>query len=128
MFYPVWSRVVIGNYRYMPGVIFGVQRRCIREKTYPGLIETRESDSVNGLIYFDVSHEDICRLDMFEGNFYQRCKKPCKLEDGKIVDTDTYLFRKEFYHLLENKPWDCKWFETKGIYEFIRRYKGFETI
>jgi gamma-glutamylcyclotransferase (GGCT)/AIG2-like uncharacterized protein YtfP len=127
MFWPVWSKVVTGNYKSMPGKIFGVQRKCIKEETYPCIVGTETDESVEGIVYFHVIHEDICRLDLFEGQYYRRRKKKCMLADGRLIDTETYLFRKEFYHLVEDKDWDMKRFESEEIYHFINRYKGFCT-
>lgn len=125
MFQPVWSKVVTGNYKFARGKIYGVQRKSIKDETYPCLIETDAEESVDGMVYFNVGHEDISRLDLFEGEYYRRCKKKCVSADGMLIDAETYLFRKEFYHLVDDKDWDLKWFESKGIYHFINCYKGF---
>ena len=125
MFQPVWSKVVKGEYGSMTGKIYGVQRKCVRGETYPCLIGADNDQSVEGTVYFQVSREDAGRLDLFEGEYYRRCRKKCVLADGRLIDVETYLFRKEFYHLADDKDWDVKWFESEGIYYFINYYKGF---
>jgi len=63
----IWAAVVPNPYASLPAFLQGYVALRVRDADYPGLVE-REGNSVEGLVYLDVSGDDLRRLDRFEGN------------------------------------------------------------
>lgn len=128
MYDPVWQAVVAGNYRSSPAVIRGYQRRAVVGEHYPALILSAEtSDIVLGRLYRNVSAEDLQRLDVFEGEQYERnaCRVAVEAEDE--VACEVYIWRPRYKHLVSAEPWDLQAFEERGLALFQEHYRGFDA-
>jgi gamma-glutamylcyclotransferase (GGCT)/AIG2-like uncharacterized protein YtfP len=103
MFAKVWTRVVIGRYRSLAATLDGHARFAVVEQTYPGMI-VAPGESVVGVIYLDVTDDDLDRLDHFEGEDYRRATVTVESEDGVARPCETYVY------LLDDRllasPWD----------------------
>ena len=129
LMYPeVWHLVVEGRYQQQQAKIFGYQRKKIKNEEYPGLITTRQEDSVQGIIYFNVSAQDLERLDIFEGNQYIRIKVNCLLSNNSYLETHTYIINPQYRMVVENEDWDQEEFEQNGLKVFLNKYKGFSAF
>lgn len=102
MFPEVWQRVVRGEYRSAPARLDGHARFGIAGETYPGMVAAPGA-SVEGVLYFDVSPEDVAALDHFEGNEYRRELVGVVLETGESVEAGTYIFL--LPQKLSGSPW-----------------------
>ena len=91
MFPQVWERVVRGHYRNTRAVLAGHVRFAITGETYPGMV-AQEGAQVEGVIYFDVAHEDMAALDAFEGIDYRRDKVTVITETGESIAAHTYIY------------------------------------
>jgi gamma-glutamylcyclotransferase (GGCT)/AIG2-like uncharacterized protein YtfP len=91
MFAPVWEKVVRGNYRSATATARDYARFDISGETYPGMV-ARAGARVDGVIYFDVSADDIAALDGFEGSEYRRETISVVLGDGEKVAAASYVF------------------------------------
>ncbi|HEY0845610.1 MAG TPA: gamma-glutamylcyclotransferase family protein [Noviherbaspirillum sp.] len=116
MFARIWGRVVRGEYASMPAVAYGHARYAIRGETYPGMV-ARSGASVEGVLYFDVGHEDIGALDAFEGSEYRRASIAVTLPGGESVQADTYIYL--LPEKLSESPWSPDAFEME---RFIGTY------
>jgi gamma-glutamylcyclotransferase (GGCT)/AIG2-like uncharacterized protein YtfP len=125
MYAGVWSRVVAGSYAQQNGVVRGYQRRQVKNEQYPGLVKGQ--GSVEGVIYFDVSAEDIIRLDQFEGELYRREMVEVACVNGERTQAAVYLIRNRFKGILGGE-WSKVEFERNGLAEFEARYVGFDKI
>lgn len=86
----VWDRVVAGRYGSEAGTLKGFARRQIRGVSYPALVH-EPGGAVAGILYHEVSMEDIARLDRFEGHAYARIEVIVEVA-GASVEALTYLF------------------------------------
>ena len=102
MFPEVWQRVVRGIYRSAPARVDGHARFEIAGETYPGMI-VRPGAAVEGVLYFDVSPEDVAALDAFEGSEYRRETVMAKLAQGESVEAGTYIYL--LPQKLSGSPW-----------------------
>lgn len=102
MFPQVWRRVVSGNYRSSSARLDGYARFEIDNETYPGVIP-QPGASVEGVLYFDVSPEDIAALDAFEGADYRRDTVQVTLGSSEIVVAGTYIYLRP--EKLSESPW-----------------------
>lgn len=128
MFEKVWKQVVLGDYKSSTGTLHGYRRRCIKNETYPVAFEGNCFERIWGRVYFDITPQDLQRLDAFEGEQYERLSKDIVLDDGKSIKADVYILKEEYYDQIEDTPWDVEWFEHVGIEQFIEKYKGFNEV
>lgn len=128
MYDPVWRTVVAGDYRSMPAAIMGYQRRAVMGEHYPALIPSAEAaDAVVGRLYCDVSAEDLNRLDVFEGEQYQRSSCSVKVATDGELTCEVYIWRAHYNSLLSPEPWDLQAFEERGLALFRAHYRGFNA-
>ena len=125
MYDRVWSRVVTGHYARQNGVVQGFQRLRVKNEQYPGLIKGK--GYVEGVVYFDVSAEDMTRLDQFEGELYQRKVVEVVCDNGRGVTASVYVIRDLFRERLDGE-WSIAEFEQNGLAEFEAKYVGFERM
>jgi len=125
MYDRVWSRVVTQTYQKKSGVIQNFQRLKVKNERYPGLIK-RVGD-VEGVVYFDISTQDLARLDNFEGKLYKREEVTVMCADGAETLAFVYVIRDEFKEIL-NGEWSKEEFEREGLAEFEARYVGFDSV
>lgn len=113
--------VITGRYRKAPAVLHGYSRKWVRYEWYPGIVPDSDA-SVNGWIWFDVSADDLRRLDEFEGDEYVRTQVTVQLDTGEELPVDVYRIRDERLEILETADWDEEQFEQHGLPEFIVSY------
>lgn len=119
MFPAVWKRVVHNEYASALGTIHGFRRVAVRGKEHPALIIAKNGAPIEGRIYFDVSDEDIARLDFFETHRYARVSVAVSIE-GKPVVADAYLALN--LEELSDVDWDVGRFEREGLPRFLATY------
>ncbi|RZI44596.1 gamma-glutamylcyclotransferase [Herbaspirillum sp. HC18] len=116
MFPEVWQRVVRGRYRSAPAVAAGFGRYEISGETYPGMI-VQAGCTVCGVVYFDVTPQDLEALDYFEGIEYRRDEIAVALDSGETVPAYTYIY------LLPQKLSESPWLpEAFQMQRFIGSY------
>ena len=125
MYARVWSRVVAGNYAQQKGVVQGFRRLRVKHEQYPGLIKGK--GKVEGVVYFDVSPEDVIRLDRFEGELYQQELVEVVCQNGRLMPAALYLIQDQFKDVLAGE-WSKVQFEQHGLAEFEAKYRGFNGV
>ena len=128
MFEDVWQKVVRGKYAKLDGVLSGYNRRAVKNEEYPALVKGDTDDKVGGVVYKDVSLEDIQRLDTFEGIYYKRQTEQVLLPGNQLLSVVFYLLKPEYHHILSNHRWNLENFKREGIHEFLDKYGGFGDI
>lgn len=126
MYDEVWNRIVSGDFEHVSGTLSGYRRLAVKKEEYPGLI--KGSGSVKGCIWLDVDAANLARLDIFEGEFYERIPAVAIDESGNRIRVNVYHFKNKYQSLLENKDWNVKKFENSGLKKFMTRYFGFERV
>ena len=119
MFAPVWQQVVRGAYRSAPAWLDGYRRYALANEPYPGMVQ-EAGGRVDGLLYCDVSEDDLARLDAFEGDQYLRLSVPLSMaaESGTLLlQADTYVFTA--VEQLSQAAWDPQAF---ALARFIASY------
>ena len=119
MFPSVWDRVVQGRYRSSTATIHGLQRLQIRGEHYPALVINPNAGLLTGRIYYEVSANDIARLDHFESSDYARVSIAVAVE-GKALAADAYLTLKA--ETLTHLEWCPEIFERDALESFLATY------
>ena len=125
MFEQVWNEVVHGSYRCSPGTVSGFVRRAILHEHYPAMLPGPLSSTVAGVVYLDISTEDLIRLDEFEGSIYQR-RGVQVLTDNNIHAAEAYILKDSYRHLVSDQKWDPEKFQEQTIHQFLGTYFGFD--
>ena len=126
MYEQIWNLVVAGVYEKSTATISGYTRRAVRGEDYPALLGQAGAAATDGILYFNVSAADLCRLDEFEGRYYRRKQEPVVVENGSTFTAEVYVFKDRYRHLVSETEWDPAQFETAGIDRFIENYTGFQ--
>jgi gamma-glutamylcyclotransferase (GGCT)/AIG2-like uncharacterized protein YtfP len=122
---PAVMRAVTGrDFLSIPAFLRDHARYRVRGESYPGIIQEKGS-MTPGILYFDLDHDALKRLDDFEGAWYERIPVRTETGEGKILKAETYLFKLEYIGLLTKDPWDLETFEKNHLRTFMKNYKGF---
>lgn len=119
LFPAVWQTVVRGVYRSSTASVRGFRRVCVRDAHHPALIISPYAPSLVGRLYFDVSADDIARLDHFETANYQRVSVAVNAHRGNTV-AQAYLAVNT--GVLTDFDWCERTFEQVGLPVFLATY------
>ncbi|MDH3649393.1 MAG: gamma-glutamylcyclotransferase [Saprospiraceae bacterium] len=123
----VWRSVVEDRYRSQTAWLSDFQRLTLKNQVYPSLIPAADQ-IVQGVLYLDISPDDLCRIDDFEGNMYERIGVGCTMGKNESVKAQTYLLRNEFHHLVSQQIWSLsKFLEQGGLDRFLEDYPGWSS-
>ncbi len=122
---PGVMRAVTGrDFVSIPAFLRDHARYRVRGESYPGMIQDKGS-MTPGVLYLDLDHDAVKRLDDFEGAWYERTPVGTETGEGKILKAETYLFKPEYRGLLTRDPWDLEAFARKDLRTFLENDKGF---
>lgn len=140
MAFPVLSRVIYGttspetwqatSLRIRPAVLHSYCRYQVRSVDYPGIVP-ETGRTVRGTYVEGLTEGDIWRLDVFEGNEYERKKVNVKIlahsgEETEEVGTETYVYVAGRDNLNDDE-WDFQDFMSSKISRWVgesREYSG----
>lgn len=97
--------------------------RLVNGEVYPAIVP-KQGEQVNGLVYRNLSDQELEQLDRFEGDMYRRGRVDIVI-DRQTTTAQTYLLAAAFRQLLSDTPWDLEHFMVDGIQYFIAGYDGF---
>jgi gamma-glutamylcyclotransferase (GGCT)/AIG2-like uncharacterized protein YtfP len=107
-----------------PGVLFDYDCYRLKNQSYPGIV-FKPNTSTRGIVYFDLTPENIKKLDIFEGDLYDRTCVSVALAASKIVEAFTYILKSGAEGFLSNHRWSKTEFETRYLNEFLEHDPGF---
>lgn len=116
MFPEIWQRVVRGNYLSATAMLSDHARYALADDTYPGMVAQADA-AVQGVLYYDVTPQDVAALDLFEGSEYRRQNVDVVIESGETLIACTYIFLAE--QRLSGLPWEPQAFQMS---RFIGTY------
>jgi gamma-glutamylcyclotransferase (GGCT)/AIG2-like uncharacterized protein YtfP len=105
----------------VPATLLDYRRAKIAGVSYPGMIPEPGS-RVDGCLYKQLSLSDLEKLDIFEGEMYQRKLVEIHLE--QTLQSYTYILAGAHAHLLTNEAWSYEDFLKNDKGNFIRNYGG----
>ena len=119
----IWDELVASPYETAKFSLSGYKRYALKDKAYPGLIR-EEGATTHGLIYFNVSNFDIVKLDVFEGQEYERITIDTVFNDQAIT-LETFLFVGESEFLID-EDWDLDHFVDNDTQNFKDDFLGWK--
>lgn len=99
----------------------------IRDREYPGIIP-QAGTIVSGVLYYNLESEAIRRLDVFEGEMYQRQNVDISTNKDESTKAMAYVIKPQHVDLLTGEEWNFEDFLTMGKEKFIETYFGFQDI
>jgi gamma-glutamylcyclotransferase (GGCT)/AIG2-like uncharacterized protein YtfP len=127
MWVDIMARVCGREFASEPASLAGHRRHPVSGQDYPGL-RAAPGGLVPGRLYRDVDEAAWARLDVFEGDEYERVDVVVALADGSALPAQAYRFRMEFSGRLLPGDWDAEAFDREGRTRFIARYAGFGEL
>jgi gamma-glutamylcyclotransferase (GGCT)/AIG2-like uncharacterized protein YtfP len=118
MFEPVWSSVVAGRYERWDAFLQGYERKGVRGEVYPVAVPAAAESRIRGIVYLDVSGNDLGRLDRFEGESYFRRTEQVTA-GNTLLAAELYVLKEEHYGVISPQEWDRESFRTSGIRTFL---------
>ena len=119
MFEPVWIKVTGSPHNSQKAILTGFERKSVKDQFYPVLIPSKNQLKLQGVVYCDIDEATLCKLDMFEGDSYLRKIVRVNLYNGDALDAQTYILKKEYYHIIGSTDWDPLQFEIKDMGFFL---------
>jgi gamma-glutamylcyclotransferase (GGCT)/AIG2-like uncharacterized protein YtfP len=113
------------EFRFNNAILKGYARFTVKGESYPGIIPATDA-ATDGIIYFDVDELSLKRLDIFEGDLYQRIAISVEKEDGEVINAEAYVVKPKFKHYLSSSEWNIKEFAQKHLKAFLENYSGFQ--
>jgi len=119
MFPNVMQRVCGHTPSACPATLHGYKRSPMKGRTYPA-ISPNTSAEIRGILYTDISLNDIQNLDTFEGDEYVRKTVEVVLEDHTRLRAWAYVIHPDHSHKLTDEDWHPENFEAQDIEAFIK--------
>ena len=117
----VMYAVTTREFRFVDAILRGYARFMVKGASYPGIIPVIEAIT-EGIIYFDVDESSLARLDIFEGDLYQRTPIRAENQDGKILNAEAYVIKPEYRDYLSLQKWDVEEFVQNSLEAFLNSY------
>ncbi len=130
MFEEIFSRVIATPepQASQSARLVGYQRFKVIGEVYPALIPSDQATSVAGRIYFDLTTDQMLRLDAFEGEMYERTPVAVVTEgQGLSISCETYVCHIEYRNLVSNQIWSPFNFGEQAQRHFIERFSGWRA-
>jgi gamma-glutamylcyclotransferase (GGCT)/AIG2-like uncharacterized protein YtfP len=126
LIFPEVMRAVTGRtFEAEPAVLPGYRRRRIEARTYPGIVEVSE-EFTEGRLYRNVDEATLARLDVFEGELYERLRLRVTLEGGEALEAWGYVVAARYEHRVSREAWDAEDFllqHAEAFLESCRRFR-----
>lgn len=119
MFDEVWQGVVGRRGPSATGRLEGFAAWRISGQTFPGMTRA-PGRTVAGRIWFDVTPDELAKLDAFESGIYERERVLVLTSTGQQLECWTYLVRPDSVGLLLPEPWDREEFQRLHLPTFLR--------
>ncbi len=125
----VWQAVVGRPFAAVEGTAAGFAIYRVEGAVFPGIVAAGERDLVRGVVYLDVDHASIARLDLFEDDFYERQTLWIDCADGERRAADSYVVPPENQKVLTQERWQrAAFIASGGLEQFMRRFQGFARV
>lgn len=123
----IMTQVSGTTHRSQKATLLQYVRKRVSGEVYPAIIKQNDG-SVDGIVYFNVSSEELDRLDKFEGPFYERTEVVAVNDDGESISTHAYVIAADSAHQLSNDNWSYEHFLMNHKQLFQGDYHGYNEL
>jgi len=92
--------------------------RTLTDESFPGVKPLRD-ETTPGLVYQNLSEDDLKALDEYEGELFQRTKVTVLTNDGNRAIAWCFLIKPQYEHLLSNNAWNWEQFIEEGLASYV---------
>jgi gamma-glutamylcyclotransferase (GGCT)/AIG2-like uncharacterized protein YtfP len=129
MFPEVWQAVVGRAFETVEGTARGFAIYRVVDAVFPGIVAGDERNRVQGVVYLDVDHASLTRLDLFEDDFYERQALWVECTDGQRRAAEAYVVPPQNRQVLTDEPWQRETFvSSSGLERFKQGFQGFHRV
>lgn len=89
---------------------------------YPGIWHL-EGVSTDGILYQGISKDELAKLDLYEGEEYNRELLEVETEDGNTHRAWVYTYRPAYRHMLSELPWSAEHFNESELDAYVSKIK-----
>ncbi|KAK4565983.1 hypothetical protein LTR86_003832 [Recurvomyces mirabilis] len=126
------------NLKSHPAILHSHRRHRVKGADYPAILP-HSTSTVRGTYVSGLTDADIWRLDIFEGDEYERRKVKCRLlttvgdstgegnVEGEIVEAETYIWIAGA-EALEEREWDFEEFRKEKMRFWVGGSEEFDEV
>lgn len=108
----------LSNFQTQPAILPSHRRHRVKHADYPAILP-HDNSSVRGTYVTGLTDADMWRLDIFEGDEYERRKVRCRVleadgQEGEEVVAETYVWIAG-EERLEDAEWDFEQFQREKM-------------
>jgi gamma-glutamylcyclotransferase (GGCT)/AIG2-like uncharacterized protein YtfP len=119
MFPEVMQRVTGRHFEGSPVILDDYGCYTVNGHAFPGIV--RESGAVTqGLVYEGIGDTLLHRLDLFEGDFYERRRVCVTDTTGRPLQTWAYVVPAASRGILSRQSWDRQTFEREHLNTYLQ--------
>lgn len=100
-----------------PAQLAGYARYRITDRVYPAIVPAAASE-VDGVVYSGLDTAELERLDLYEGELYERRGLLVRVGE-RVVIAHCYVLRPEHAARLSSEPWDLAAFERDHLASYL---------
>jgi gamma-glutamylcyclotransferase (GGCT)/AIG2-like uncharacterized protein YtfP len=105
-----------------PAILNGYKRLRVIDQHYP-VVVLSGGDSVEGMLYLDLTEQQFRLLDAFEGEEYDRIEAPVGGATAFV-----YVLAEEWRHIAAAVPWFPEQLTAEHLSAFCSEYKGWAEM
>jgi gamma-glutamylcyclotransferase (GGCT)/AIG2-like uncharacterized protein YtfP len=113
----IFAQIVGRRLEAGPAILEGYARYRVQERVYPAITEN-ERGRVEGLVYSGLSSTELERLDIYEGELYER-RLVTLSRAGLDLRAFAYVLRADQRHLLSSEAWDLGTFTRDHLNDYL---------
>jgi hypothetical protein len=111
------SQIVGRPLSAQPATLLGYVRFRVADRVYPAIVE-EPAGEVTGVVYRDLSPTELTRLDVYEGDLYER-RQISVVVGARSLLASTYVLRPEHSHRLSSELWDLEHFRRDHLESYL---------
>lgn len=101
----------------VPARLDGYARYRVEGRVYPAVVEAAAGE-VAGILYAGLDAAELERLDIYEGDLYER-REVAVCVGPVLARAATYVLRPELRHHLSDEPWDLERFWREHLDDYL---------
>lgn len=118
----IFAQIVGRHLKAEPAILAGYARYRVQERAYPAIVE-QPGAHVEGLVYGGLSSTELERLDLYEGELYER-RLVTLPRAGVDMHAHAYVLRSALRHLLSSDAWDLGAFTRDHLNDYLNQIRA----
>lgn len=117
----IFQQIVGRRLQAEPATLEGYARYRVQARVYPAIVE-QVGGRVDGRVYSGLSSTELERLDLYEGDLYERRVVDLSRQ-GVYIQAHVYVLRAGQHHLLSSDTWDLDAFTRDHLTDYLSQIR-----